>query len=59
MNPNFKNIVLIVVRVNADVRLSIVTVRVFVLCEAIAVPFIFIMLKRMVVVLLTLETIII
>jgi hypothetical protein len=57
VNPNFQNNALIVVRVNAGVRLNIVTVRVFMLCEAIAVPLVFIVLKRMVIILLTLETI--
>jgi hypothetical protein len=57
LNP--QNITLIVIRVNAGVKLNIITVRVFVLCETIAVPLIFVILKRMVVVLLTLETIII
>jgi hypothetical protein len=63
VNPNFKNIALIVVRVSAGVRLSIVVVRISVL--RIAVPFVFVVflvfvvLKRMVVVLLTLEIIII
>ena len=56
VNPNFQNIALIVVRVDAGMRLNIVTVRVFVLCETIAVPLVFVVLKRMVVVLLILET---
>ena len=57
VNPNIKNIALIVIRVNADMRLSIVTFRVFVLCEIIAISLVFIVLKRMVVILLTLKII--
>jgi hypothetical protein len=54
VNLNFENIALIVVRGSAGAKLSIVVVRVFVL--QIAVSFVFVVLKRMVVVLLTLET---
>jgi hypothetical protein len=57
IDPNPQNIALIVARVSAGVRLNIVVVRISVL--RIAVPLVFVMLKRMVVVLLTLETIII
>jgi hypothetical protein len=53
VNPNFQNIALIVVRVNAGVRLNIVVIRVSVL--RIAVSLVSVVLKRMVVVLLTLE----
>jgi hypothetical protein len=55
VDPNPQNIALIVARVSAGVKLNIVVIRISVL--RIAVPFVFIMLKRMVVVLLTLETI--
>ena len=62
VNPNSQDIALIVARVSAGVRLSVVVVRVSVLCEAIAVLLVFIVLlvfvvlKRMIVILLILET---
>jgi hypothetical protein len=54
---NFQNIILIIARVSAGVKLNIVIIRIFVL--RIAMPFVFAVLKRMVVILLTLEIIII